>query len=526
MSHIRFHNVTCSGDGVTPLFPPLSNSVSNELVGLVGANGSGKSTLLAAVANQRNVASGSITVEGKVGFMQQARHTADVKIASVLGLERHNSLVQRIEEGLADNSDFEIVDWEFPARVEQAMKDVGLSDMSFQTSFGSLSGGERARVKLAAIFTQKPDILLLDEPTNDLDSAGRNFLSDLLESWRGPALIASHDRALLERMDRIIELSSTSIVAVSGGWSDFEIQREERLELAERNLSLAQSKTKKAKADNQARIERQAKRAKQGRKSAARTGATKLEVNAQKSRAQKSGTRNQSLGEGQIFEAENELDTAKAQLEPLLPIDVSLPLSHLQHGHVLVDAKAITCRYKLDLIFGPLDLRIAGPERIELAGPNGCGKSSLIKTIAGIQQPSEGTVEVDQLTAAILDQHLLMLEPNETLLEAIRRNIPGLDHHKSHAALARFGFRGKWSERVVGSLSGGERVRLALSCLFSRPKPPQLLLLDEPTNHLDIRATQLLEKALQNYDGAIVCVSHDRSFVEALNVDRIVDLTS
>lgn len=138
--------------------------------------------------------------------------------------------------------------------------------------------------------------------------------------------------------------------------------------------------------------------------------------------------------------------------------------------------------------------------------------------------PTGGAVDADDSRIAVLDQHLSLLNPAHTALQAVQHHNPGQTPHECHATLARFGFRGDWSERLSGSLSGGERVRLALACLFSNTSPPQLLMLDEPTNHLDIYAIELLEQALQGFDGALLCVSHDAVFRNALGLTNTWDL--
>ena len=140
--------------------------------------------------------------------------------------------------------------------------------------------------------------------------------------------------------------------------------------------------------------------------------------------------------------------------------------------------------------------------------------------------PQEGAITADRGDMALLDQHISLLERSETALGAMRRLNPEITAAQAHDALASYGFRNRWGDRPVESLSGGERVRLALACLFSRPRPPRMLILDEPTNHLDVEATMLLEEALQAYDGALLCVSHDRGFRDALKLEREVSLSA
>jgi ATPase subunit of ABC transporter with duplicated ATPase domains len=258
--------------------------------------------------------------------------------------------------------------------------------------------------------------------------------------------------------------------------------------------------------------------------SSARRDASSLEINAQKSRAEKTSARNVAIGQEQVSQTEAAINEAAALVERIVPVRIELPATGLQRGHRLLDATQISCSYGQRTLFGPLDISITGPERIALTGANGSGKSTLLKVISGALSPIAGTVRNRPDRAAVLDQHLSLLSPDEDALAAMQRLNPALNKHEAHAALAQYGFRADWCERMVASLSGGERVRLALACLFSGPTPPQLLLLDEPTNHLDIYAIEMLEEALCGYDGAIVCVSHDAEFRSALKLEKTVDL--
>jgi ATPase subunit of ABC transporter with duplicated ATPase domains len=191
---------------------------------------------------------------------------------------------------------------------------------------------------------------------------------------------------------------------------------------------------------------------------------------------------------------------------------------------VLVQASNVTVERDGRRLFWPLDLSIVGPERIALRGPDGSGRTSLIRVILGLEAPATGDIIADRERIALLDQDLAMLDPAESLIDAMRRHNPTMDRRQAHEALAAYAFRNVIAERSTASLSGGERVRLALACLFTRPHPPQMLILDEPTNHLDVAATEMLECALRAYDGAVLCVSHDAGFRAALNLSKEITL--
>ncbi|HYC66605.1 ATP-binding cassette domain-containing protein [Brevundimonas sp.] len=174
-------------------------------------------------------------------------------------------------------------------------------------------------------------------------------------------------------------------------------------------------------------------------------------------------------------------------------------------------------------IVGPVSLKLTGPERVAITGPNGAGKTTLLKLISGQLKPTSGRVE-RPVAAALLDQETALLRPDETLIEAWRRLNPEATPNDAHAALARFLFRNTAAQRIVRTLSGGERLRAALACVMTGARPPQLLVLDEPTNHLDLDSIAAVEAALTAWDGAMIVVSHDPEFLHAIGVERTLEL--
>mgnify|MGYP003143080844 CR=1 FL=1 len=524
MAHLLFDSVVCNAPDGTRLVCEFNASVSHEIVGLVGRNGSGKSTLLRAIAGEIEPSSGSIFLDGTVAMMRQTSYTDGTSVAEALGVADQLGILERFDRGVPEEADFERADWSLSTRIEVVLDSLGLKAVDLSRTVESFSGGERNRLKLAAMLLEEPDILLLDEPTNDLDTDARDAVFAILDQWSGPALVASHDRELLERMDRIIELSPVGAFSVAGGWSQFEAARDAERVRAKAALERAEANEQSVRRAQQSQIERQEQRNRQGKQSAVRRGTSKLEVNAQKERAQSTTARNSGAGQDRVAEASKIVAEARSDVARVTPIAITLPACGLTQGQITVKAEGVRCDRVGKPLFDPIDLTIAGPERVLIAGRNGSGKSSLLRVLAGQAKPGAGFVKVDPAAIGFLDQHLELLKDSQTALDAIRRHNPGLNSHEAHAALATFGFRAKTAEREIAKLSGGEKVRLALACLFSGEVVPRLLLLDEPTNHLDVESIEMLEAALAGYDGAIILSTHDARFRERIAPHRTINL--
>ena len=507
----------------TPLFGELTLSLGRERVGLVGRNGSGKSTLLHAIMGDVQPASGSIHLSGTVGMLQQSLDET-LDLAGALGLTEALACLARLERGDGSVEDAAAADWTLPARIDQALADTGLRDFPLDTPVATLSGGERMRVALARQMLDAPDLLLLDEPTNNLDTEGRAAVMNLLRSWPGGLLIASHDRALLEQVDRIVDLSPVGITIFSGGWSEFAAAREATLEAAEAELARAGDDLKRTRKSAQQAKERQDRRDKAGRAARARGDAPKMLLDKRQERAEATRGKGNALAARQMTESEDALTAARARVEILTPIAMDLPTCGLPASRRLIDFKGVEIRFGDRHLFGPLDVTLTGPQRVALAGPNGAGKSTFLRLVTGKLQPSAGTAARLTDNFALLDQHVSLLQADETILDNMHRLNPGLSTNDVHAALARFGFRNTDALQVAGTLSGGEKLRAGLACVFARPEPPDLLLLDEPTNHLDLRTVEALETALATYDGALLLISHDAAFLNAVGVTREIRL--
>ena len=511
-------------DGHT-LFSDLSVAFGRERTGVVGRNGAGKSTLLRLIAGQTEPGDGAVVRAGRVGFLEQAvGQPVDATIADALGAADGLAILARVLAGEGAVDDLAEVDWTLEDRMATALAEVGLPALEPDRLIGSLSGGERTRLRLAALLLDQPDLLVLDEPTNHLDGEGRAIVAGVLERWKGGAVVVSHDRDLLRRMDRIVELSSLGAAIHGGGYDLYAERKAAERAAAERGLEVAERDAGRIAREGQRAVEKKARRDKAGRAFAARKSEPKILLGAMAERAENSGARENRLAERRGAAAEAALTEARERVERIRTLAIPLPTTGLAVGRtVLALDEAIWDAPDGRRIVGPVSLKLTGPERVAITGGNGAGKTTLLRLMTGDLEPVAGRVE-RPARAALLDQETALLHPDETLIEAYRRLNPEATPNAAQAALARFLFRNAAAQRLVGTLSGGERLRAGLACVMTGARPPQLLILDEPTNHLDLDSIAAVEAALAAWDGALVVVSHDADFLAAVGVGRTLGL--
>lgn len=509
-------------DGHT-LFDNLSLALGRERTGLVGRNSVGKTTLLRHVVGLDDPVEGQVARAARVGWLPQAAGPSSETVAETLGVAEPLAVLVRVLEGCGTADDLEKADWGLEARIDEALAQVGLTGLDMERRCETLSGGEQTRLRLAALLLDAPDLLVLDEPTNHLDAEGRRLIGEVLERWSGGALVVSHDRDLLRRMDRIVELSSLGS-RVYGGNYDLYAERK----AAERAAAVQALETATRDADRAARegrqaLERKARRDRAGKAARAASSDPKILLDARAERAERSGGRLNRLVERQMSDANAARAEAEQAVERVRELAISLPSSGLAADRTVAVLEDVAWQSPEGApVLEGLSLRITGPERLAITGPNGAGKTTLLKMLAGQILPTRGTV-TRSVRTAWLDQDMALLRPGETVLEAWMRLNPGASQNEAQAALARFLFRNVTAQKRVDVLSGGERLRAALACVIGL-QPPQLLILDEPTNHLDLDSIQAVEAALAGYDGALVVVSHDPDFLEAIGVTRTLDL--
>ena len=507
------------------LFSDLSLALGRERTGVVGRNGVGKSTLLRLIAGLTQPAEGAVVRAGRIGFLDQAvGPPGDATVADAMGVSDGLAIIARVLAGNGSADDLNEADWSLEDRIRTVLAEVGLPGLEPVRLAGSLSGGELTRLRLAGLLLEQPDLLVLDEPTNHLDRDGRTIVAEVLERWKGGAVVVSHDRDLLRRMDRIVELSSLGAATYGGGYELYAARKAAERAAAEHGLEAAEREVGRVAQETRHAVERKSRRDRAGRAFAARKSEPKILLGALAERAENSGARENRLAERRALEAEAALMEARERVERVRSLAIPLPTTGLAAGRmVLALDEAAWDAPDGRRIVGPVSLKLTGPERVVVTGPNGAGKSTLLRLMAGGLEPTAGRVQ-RPASAALLDQETALLHPDETLIGAYLRLNPEATPNEAQAALARFLFRNTAARRVVGTLSGGERLRAGLACVMTGRRPPQLLMLDEPTNHLDLESITAVETALSAWDGALVVVSHDADFLAPIGAERTLTL--
>jgi ATP-binding cassette subfamily F protein 3 len=485
---------------------------AGERVSLVAPNGAGKTTLLRLIAGELAPDQGSVLV-GKgttVGFLRQSHELDSLMDGTLLDaflssfgelLSLRHELVVAAEQAQTNHpADLErlasLVDryqhagaHQLERRVEMIADRLGFARADLERPARSLSGGERGRVALGVVLAADPDLLLLDEPTNHLDLGTIRWLETYLRSWRGAALIVSHDRAFLDAVcPTTLELGRSTLRVYPLSYSGYEQARRVDLEretkLAEEQAALVQ-KTEEF-------IRRNLAGQKTKQAQARRRQLGKLER----------------LGRPEDVWAASERIRLRFAPAP-------------RTGDIVLEARGLGAARGGRRLFGPFDLLVRRGDRIGIVGPNGCGKTTLLELLAGRGRPDDmGEIRRGtNLCPGYFDQHLGSLDPDLTAVGEIRKVRGDLSVDAAREYLARFRFWGDDPLRQVESLSGGERTRLCLGKLLLEPR--NWLLLDEPTNHLDIPAVEILEEALCHVEGSVILVSHDRRFLEAVTTRTI-----
>ncbi|WP_329207906.1 ATP-binding cassette domain-containing protein [Streptomyces sp. NBC_01696] len=518
-THIHCSSLSFAWPDGSEVFDDLHLAVGPGRTGLIGLNGCGKSTLLRLMAGELTPTAGHVRAAGDIGYLRQdlVLDTA-LRVDQVLGVATARAALHAIEAGDVREEHFAAVgdDWDVEERAGAVLSQLGLSAIGLDRTVGELSGGECVLLRLAALLLARPAVLLLDEPTNNLDMYARGRLYDAVDAWTGVLVVVSHDRELLERVDRIADLRDGAVTWYGGSLSAYEQALAVEQEAAERMVRAAEADVRRQRRELSDAHVKLARRRRYGQKMWDTKREPKAVMGQRKQTAQESAGKHRVLHTERLAEAEERLDEAVEAVRDDEAIRIELPQTQVYPGGGVLMLRDLELAYGAR-VPGEWDLR--GPERIALIGRNGAGKTTLLRTIAGELEPVSGEAAV-QVPVGFLPQRLDVLDDTLSLVANVARVAPGTTDNGIRARLAHFLFKGGRGDLLAGTLSGGERLRATLAALLLTEPAPRLLMLDEPTNSLDLSGVHRLTSALAAYRGALIVASHDLPFLASLGITR------
>lgn len=490
--------------GGNTIFSNISFSVpDNARIGLVGPNGAGKTTLLKIMTGQQEPTSGQFTINKglKVGYIAQENALDEDKtiwdemLTVFDNLIEKNKRITKMQEQIAEHPEDEDLlkrydqlayDFEqeggftYQAEIKSILNGFNFKENTWQKVIGTLSGGEKTRLAFVKLLLQKPPVLLLDEPTNYLDLDTLDWLEAFLKNYQGAIITVSHDQYFLDHLaNQIFELNFGKLTTFKGNYSQYVKERELMNNQQEAAYEKQQEKIKKEEVFIQKNLVRASttKRAQSRRKALDKMERIKPPKHKQKVRINFTSDR--------------------------------------PSGKEVLIAKDLTIGYPDKTMVSDIDFQVNKNDRVAIIGPNGIGKSTLLKTIMKKLEPKDGSIKYGaSLDIGYYDQELQSLDPSKTVLDTIWDRHKTMPEKDVRSILASFLFTAEDIDKTVGQLSGGQKARLTLTVLSL--EKDNFLLMDEPTNHLDIEAKEVLEQALDNYDGTLLFVSHDRYFINEL----------
>ncbi len=510
--------------GDNTIFEDLSLTLSGDRhVGFVGPNGAGKTTLLRLLAGVDAPERGAVALGpgDRIGYLPQEPPGADLTIDRLLGAAlgevwRLHGELERLESRLGDPAALArygeaqerfgaLGGWTLHAQLDGARAALGIAHVPLDAPLGTLSGGEAARALLAGVLLARPTILLLDEPTNHLDLDGLAWLEEFLTGFPGTVLVVSHDRRFLDTtVSQILELDVEGLTLYEGGYTAYRDEKARRHERLELDYEAQQKRRRRLEAD----ITATRGYALHTETTVSRAEAPRLKRYAKKV-AKKAQSRERRL--------QKELDSESYIEKPSRATALKIELEGGGGGRLVAALRGVTAGWD-DPLLRDVDLTVHGRDRIAITGPNGAGKTTLLALLQGELAPMAGAID-RPVRAAVLPQGAGALPPEVPAVAFVRSHAE-VGEGEARRLLGHFGLEGDAALRPLGRLSPGERARTAIAAMVAAKA--ELLLLDEPTNHLDFASLEVLEAALRDYPGAIVAVSHDRAFLEAIGTHRRV----
>ncbi|MBY0115071.1 ABC-F family ATP-binding cassette domain-containing protein [Paenibacillus xylanexedens] len=505
--------------GVDPILDGVNLQIlERERIGLVGVNGAGKSTLLKIVAGEMSYDGGQIfkSKETTLGYLaqnsglQSDRNIWEEMMNVFAHLTQAEADLRQMERDIADPAQMEDEkkyadlleryakrsDWfkdhggyEMETRIRSVLHGMGFGEFSPDTPIATLSGGQKTRLALARILLQAPDLLMLDEPTNYLDIATLTWLEDYLRGYSGALLVVSHDRYFLDRLvTTIVEIERHRSKKYTGNYSRYMELKAAEYETQMKQYEKQQGEISKMEDFVQKNIVR---------------ASTTKRAQSRRKALDKMERLDKPMGD--LKKAHFSFETAVMSGKEVLRVD--------QLSVAYDEASPLFRNVSFDLRRG---------ETVALIGPNGIGKSTMLKCLTGSLRPVTGEIQWGtKVQIGYYDQEQTGLNPSNTVLEELWSAYPGMEEARIRTVLGNFLFSGDDVLKKISSLSGGEKARVSLSKLML--KEANMLILDEPTNHLDLFAKEVLEAALMDYEGTLLFISHDRYFLNKM-AERIVEL--
>ncbi len=484
-----------------------------DRIAFIGDNGAGKSTLFKIIKGLITPDGGEVIFHGNtiVGFLSQNMSEQDLsgntlKPVKLIDIECRMHDLER-ELSKSDGNDLEdlmndyskvqaeyesLGGYDYDHRLNDALGGLGLSGISDRTDFTGLSGGEKMRVCLARLIVERPDILMLDEPTNHLDMEAIEWLEGFLASYGGAVFVITHDRHFIDSVaNRVIELDGGRVTEYKGNYSDYKIQKEEFIKTQTSVIANLETEL-----EHQLEVKQ--------------TFLSHRNISGYHQR------------EKVVEKLSDVLERERAKLPSNFAKMSFVATPRETEGKsdkILLEVKDASKEFDGNVLFEDVSFELKADEKIFLCGPNGCGKTTLLSMLSGKAAGTSGTVLIaSSITCGFMGQFVPFDDESVTCFdELISRS--DLQTTEARSLLARFGFRGEDVFKTISMLSGGERSRLYLCCLLN--ENPDILFLDEPTNHLDINSREILEDAIREYPRAVICVSHDRFFIDKC-ADRVL----
>ncbi len=527
---LTLQNISYTHPNKDLLLSDINLTVNNyEKTALIGNNGVGKSTLLKIIAKELQPLNGQISVETEPYYVPQIfGQFNQLTIAQALRIEGKLNALKEILKGNTSEENFNLLndDWTIEDRCSEALNYWKLNELDLSQKMGTLSGGQKTKVFLAGIFIHQPELILLDEPSNHLDIASRQLLYDFVQNTKSALIIVSHDRKLLNLLNSICELSKHGIKLYGGNYDFYKEQKQIENNALSQDIQSKEKALRKAKEKERETLERQQKLDSRGKGKQEKSGVARIMMNTLRNNAENSTSKLKSVHTEKISGLSQDLQELRSSLPNIDKMKFGFDNSALHKGKILFTANDINFGYNNKPLWkNNITFQIASGERIVLKGKNGSGKTTLINLILGDLEPQTGIIYRAENKSVCIDQDYSLLDNTLNVYgQAQQFNTSALQEHEVKIRLTRFLFtKNDWDKPCI-ALSGGERMRLLLCCLTINSKSPDIIILDEPTNNLDIQNVEILTTAINEYQGTLIVVSHDETFLEQVNIERTIEL--